>query len=49
MRFIRTILHFTRFYTVAVLAVTCVRTEMFDSAVIFRYAGYDDHAKVGIP
>ena len=28
---------------------TCTRTEMFDSAVVFRYAGCIDHAKAGIP
>ena len=28
------------FFTVAVSAVTCVRTEMFDSADFFRYAGH---------
>lgn len=35
--------------TARIAAATCTRTEMFDSAVIFRYAGYDDHAKAGIP
>lgn len=49
MRFIRTILHFTRFYTVAVSAATFARAETFDSAVIFRYAGYIMHVKAGIP
>ena len=38
-----------RKHTARIAAATCTRTEMFDSAVIFRYAGYDDHAKAGIP
>lgn len=32
-----------------IAAATCTRTETFDSAVIFRYAGCIEHAKAGIP
>lgn len=35
--------------TARTAAVTCVRTETFDSAVIFRYAGCIMHVKAGIP
>lgn len=38
-----------RKHTARIAAATCTRTETFDSTVIFRYAGYDDHAKAGIP
>ena len=35
--------------TARTAAATCARAEMFDSAVIFRYAGCIMHVKAGIP